>query len=880
MRWPFRRARSQSDRHAEMQAHLEMYAETLEAQGRSPDEARRLAQLRFGNTRVKLEEIDQMTRLPLIDTLGRDVRYAIRVLRRTPAFTLTAVLTLGLVIGANTAVFSLADAILLTPPPYPEPDRLGFVVARIDDAGGSRENLAQDAWSWELVRDGVPSMDAAVYSGMVDGVNLFVGETAAFAEQQRVGAGYFRVLGVPPAIGREFLPDEDVPGGPALAVLSHRLWRSQFGSDAGIVGDTIRLRGEPYEVVGVMPESFDEAAEADVWTPLRPSRTGEGGGANFVVIGRLRPGADWPQADAELRQLGGDWVRNRVRDATGVTGLFFTRSMQDVQREASREPIVMLGAATAMVLLIACVNIAALLLGRGAGRSKEIATRMALGCGRRAVVRQLMVESLVLGAAGGALGMFVAWVGLAALQQVGASTFQVWTAAAINGRVLLATAGLALLTSILFGLVPAYQASRMNPQQALADGGSRGVAGGARRWPGRALVVSEVALGVTLLIVTGLLVRTFVNLRSLEPGFDPDGLMAASVSLQDARYQTPEDVNRLIGGSLRELRAMPEVENAAVSLQAPYTRLLNWGFQFTDTAAGTGSMTNVSYVSDEFFSTYGIPLREGRVLDAEDRPETTPAVVVNDTFARVFSPDRPIVGRRIGMSGAEREVVGVVGDVQQTDSGIDFEGRVAGPLITTPIVYLPVTQAPAAFLNGVHTWFRPVWAVRPRANASVAGLITQAIGRIDPLIPVGGDESVRATMGRATAEQRLMMTLVGVLAAVALLLAALGIHGLIAHAVAARRREFAIRLALGASAPATIGRVAASGLVLAGLGAVVGGVLSIWAVGLVQSFLWSVGQRDPATYVGVAVFFMAVALVASVLPALRILRLDPAETLR
>lgn len=880
MRW-FRR-RSPRDHADEMRAHVELFVEELVARGRTEDEARREAQVRFGNARVRIEEIDDMARLPLWDGLSRDLRYAIRVLWRTPAFTMTVLLTLALVIGANTAVFSLADAILYRPLPYPEPDRLAFVVADVQSPRGEGQQQSQDAMAWEAVRDQVPSLDAAVYSSGVNGVNLVVGDSASFVDQQRVSASYFRVLGISPAIGRAFLPEEDVPGGPALAVLSHRLWQREFASDPEIVGAPIQLRGEPYEVVGVLPASFDEAADADVWTPLRPSRRGEGGGTNFMLVVRLTPGATWLQANEELRRLGAEPLEARgVRPEDGATGYLVARRMHDVLAESNREPIVMLGAATVSVLLIACVNIAALLLGRGAGRSKEIATRMALGSGRREVVRQLMVESLVLGVVGGGLGVFVAWVGLGWLQYISASTFGAWGAASLDGRVLAVTAGLALMTSLLFGLVPAWQASRLNPQHALADGGSRSIAGSSTRWPARALVLAEVSLGVALLIVAGLLMRTFSNLNALDPGFDPDGLVTATVSLQDARYQDGASVNRLIDESLRELRAAPAIASAAVSLQSPYTRLLNWGFRMTDATTEGGSMANVMYVSDGFFEAYGIPVRRGRGIDHTDRSDSAPVAVVGEQFLRAFGEDgRAMLGRRLQLANAEREIVGVVGDVQQTDSGISFEGRVEGPLLATPTIYIPVSQTPDSMLNAVHTWFRPVWTVRPRARGQAAGAVAAAIGRVDPLLPVGPEASVDSIIADATAQERLMLLLVGVLAGAALLLSAIGIQGLIAHSVSARTREYAIRLALGASLGGTVGRIALSGLALAAAGAVLGGLISLWAVQLVRGFLWGVGEYDLPTYLGVTAFFLLVAGVASVLPALRLLRLDPAETLR
>jgi hypothetical protein len=350
----FRRSARERERAAEIQAHLDLYADQLIAQGRSPEEARREARLRFGNPRARLEEVDQMNRLPVFDVLSRDLRYAARLLRRTPGFTITTVAILALVIGACTAVFSLANAILFEPPPYPEPDRLAFAQVVGRSERGEFAQLGQDAVSWEAIRDHVPSLDSAVYSGSFAGVNLVVGDRAAFVDQQRIGAGYFRVLGVSPAIGREFTPDQDLPGGPALAIISHRVWLRDLGGPPQILGETIRLRGDAYEVVGVMPESFDEVTSVEVWTPLRASRSGEGGGTNFMVVSRLRPGATWDQANAEMRAIGPEPLRERgIQPEAGVTAWSSTVPMPEVRAARSREPILMLGAAVPAVLLIA-----------------------------------------------------------------------------------------------------------------------------------------------------------------------------------------------------------------------------------------------------------------------------------------------------------------------------------------------------------------------------------------------------------------------------------------------------------------------------------------------------------------------------------------------
>ncbi len=450
----------------------------------------------------------------------------------------------------------------------------------------------------------------------------------------------------------------------------------------------------------------------------------------------------------------------------------------------------------------------------------------------------------------------------------------------LDARVLLATFALSLVTAVVFGLVPAWQASRLDVQAALSEGGSRSIAGGARHWSRRALVVAEVALGVVLLVGAGLLLRTFLNLRHLDPGFNPVHLTTSSVSLQDARYSTSASVTQLVDQTLERLRAQPGVEAAAVSLGLPYQRLLNMGARFSDDPPDSGFPTNVSYASPGFFETLGMTIKHGRGLLDTDRANTSPVVVVNETFARVFSKGRDPMGRRVRLSGVEREIVGVVGDVQQAGSGFFVTGMTRGPITGTPQVYLPVSQTNDGMIRTVHTWFVPVWTVRDRSMQDGAAAIQDAIAAVDPLLPVSQTRDMTTVIAASMRQQRLLLTLVGVIAAAALLLAAIGIHGLIAHAVAERRREFGIRIALGASAWGTIRAVAISGLMLAGIGAIVGGLLSVLGVQLVSSFLWGVGDRDPATYVGVAVFLFVVAGVASVIPALRILKLDPAETLR
>jgi predicted permease len=734
-----------------------------------------------------------------------------------------------------------------------------------------------DGAMWEAARDRAPSLDTAVLGGS-GGANLVVNGTAAFIRLGRVSEGYARVLGAFPARGRWFTPEEDRAGGPAVAVLSHGAWQSYFGGDPGIVGRAILLRGEPHEVVGVMPAGFVGTAEADAWTPLRPSATGEGAGTNYFVIARLAPGASWGQAEGELRAVTPEAFRI-FGLPEGTTRELRVQPMQDVLRADVRQPLVLLTAAVSAVLLIACVNLAALMLARGATRAKEIATRMALGGGRRAVVRQLMVEAVVVALVGGLAGVLVAHFGLDALKALGGARFEDWNRAVIDARVLAIAFGLAALTSVLFGLAPAIQASRLDVSRALVGGGSRGVAGPTSAWPRRALVIAEVALGVVLLVATGLLVRTFVNVRSLDPGFDPDGLVSVSVSLQDARYRDAASVNHLFDESLRRLTATPGVESAAVSLRLPYERLLNSGFRFVEEPPESGRTTTVSYVTPEFLGTLKLPLVRGRDLRATDRSGAPPIVLVNETFERVYSKEKPAIGRRIRLGGVEREIVGITGDIQARPS-FGGAGISSGPLVSLPLVLVPAAQTTDGYFRSAHTWFSPAWTVRARDRAAASSAIARAIQAVDPQLPVSSVRAMDQVMAESITEQRLLMTLVAALAGAALLLAAIGVHGIIAHSVAERRREFGIRIALGATAGSAVRMVSMSGILLTVTGAVVGLLLSIPATSLVRAFLWRVEANDPWTYAGVALLLLVVAIVSSLLPALKLLRLNPAESLR
>jgi predicted permease len=816
--------------------------------------------------------------VPMLEPLLRDLRYAARMLRKTPGFTAVALVTLAVGIGVNTAVFSVVNALLLKPLPFPQPDRLAAVTTLFRSPEGQSEQSSVDGKTFFAIHDNATTVATAAWSGgFGGGVNLVAGGVAANVAQRRVSAGYFSVLGVRPLVGREFTADEDRDGGQPVAVLSHALWTRVFSGDPGIVGRAITLRGEPYTVVGVMPAGFTTGAPTDLWTPLRPSTKGEGGGSNYGMIARLGPGATWEQANAEVAQLGSAAAREGYKsDVSAVCRLI---PLQQGQTSEIRQPLLMLWGAVGLVLLIACVNLAGLLLARSGMRTREIATRMALGSGRGAVVRQLLVESGVLALAGGVLGIAVGWAVLDALERLSTNVLALGLPIQLDGRVLLVTLAGALATSVLFGLVPAVHASRVNVQGALAESGTRAVAGGTARWPRRLLVVGEVAMGVVLLVSAGLLVRTFVHLKSLDPGFDPTHVITASVSLQDARYRETAKVDRLFADSLRRIREVPGVQAAGVSLGLPYTRLLNLGFRRLDgpRTDDEGGITNLSYVTPGYLEALRIPVREGRSFTESDATNAPGVAIVNEEFVKKYYKGQPVIGRRISVAG-ERAIVGIVGNARATSSG--FSGY-SQPLVTPPIVYIPAAQTTAAFLKLVHTWFSPSWVVRASGSPeTVAAGIRQAIARVDPMLPIARLESMADVQAASLASQRFMMTLVLGLGAVALLLAAIGIHGLIASSVSERTRELGIRLALGATGGQVARTVVLPGVALAMAGVAIGSAAAFSVVRLMQSFLWGVTPTDPITFVAVIVTLLVVALIASVVPALRVLRLDPALTLR
>jgi len=812
-----------------------------------------------------------------------DLRHGVRVLARSPFFTVTAVVIFAVGLGANAAIFSLVDTLLLRPLPYPQPDRLELV-GRVVHSNGTQgiENLvwSQDGRTWQTLREHARTVDLAPYSGWPTGVNLVADGAATYVKEQRVGAGFFRVLGVAPALGRGFTREEDVPGGAPVVVLSQSLWMGHFGGDPEILGKRVALKGEPYTVIGVMPAGFRSTEEADLWTPLRPSTTGEGGGTNYGIVVRRKPGVSRQQAEAEIAALGARvWEEERSDWPPGMDVRFTLGPLRTGLTSDLRQPLSLLWAAVVLALVVVCANLASLMLARSSGRRRELAARMALGGSRAAIVRTILAEGVLVAVAGTVLGIGLGHLALGALSGLAHQALGFWQPVALDLRVLGATAVIALVACVGFGLWPALSASRIDLREALAQGGSGAASGGATHWPRRLLVVGEVAVGVVLLIFSGLLVRTFVHLRSLDTGVYTAGVVTGTVSLHDARYATRAEIEHLFTESLERIRRWPGIESAAIGLGLPFERPLNLGFRALPAGGEPTEPASVSalYVTPGYFETLGVPLLRGRSVQRSDGPDGALVAVVNSAFVDRYLGGASPLDSRISIAGDERQIVGVVGNVLYDPSG---QGG-TGPLVQLPAVYVPSSQmADQAFVM-IHTWFEPSWVVRSALDpdATVAAL-RRAVREVAPELPFARFQRLDQVEATALGEQRFLMSLVLVLAGIAAALAALGIYGLIAASVTERTRELGIRLALGATRAQVLRAVVLPGVALTAAGTVLGVAGALAGARLVRSLVVGVSTTDPWSLAAGAATLLVIATLASLLPGLDVLELDPARTLR
>jgi len=812
-----------------------------------------------------------------MDALRQHLKFAVRQLARNPGFTLTVIATLALAIGANTAIFSIVNALLLKSLPYDHPERIGTLFARISGPDSSDQRANLNGEQWELLRDNVPSLQSAVSSGLAAGVNLQAatapGSQAQYIHAGRISAHYLDVLNLHPALGRNFTEIEDRPHGPNVAILSFALWRSTFHADPTLLGRAVLLKGESYTVIGVLPEDAPTPLAGDIYTALQPSREGEGEGTNFSVITRLRDGATWQQADSELSRA---WSARSARFASRNPGsriTYYTVPLQQGQTDTLRPQALTLLLASGLILLIACANLAGLTLVRMLRRAPELATRLALGASHWQIQQQLWVENLLLAALGGAAGIgvgFLALRGLLALLPENFLPITDTSAITLDLRVLAFTLGVSLLTSILFGMLPALATRKLDLRSATSR-----ATGGERLRLRQSLIAGEIALTVVLLAASGLLLRTLIHLQSLPPGFNPSGVLTAKASLDDARYHDPVAFQKLLSQSTAAMRQIPGVQDAAVGLTLPFERALNNGVTLHDGPQAGHEVSSASvYVTPGYFSTLQMPLLAGRAFTDSDTASTQPVAIVNQSFVRRFFHGVNPIGHTLDKSTL---IVGVVADVSVAP-GLNDEDP---PLTSEETFYIPAAQADPKLLSLVHTWFQPSWIVRSSSNAAtLAPQMQRALASIAPDLPFSGFYRMHDLLARTLATQRIEVALLSAMAALALLLSSIGISALVANLVLQRTREIGIRIALGSTIRQAMVHIGSSGLKASAVGLLLGLVLCAVALRGLHSVLYGVGVYDPATLVGVLITLATVTLFATTLPTLRITRIDPARTLR
>ena len=815
----------------------------------------------------------------------RDLRFAARQVWKAPGFSLAVVLTLALGIGVNTAVFSMLDAFLLRKLPYPEPERVAALVIQLernDPKTGETALVDEDdsfeGSTWDVLRANVDSVNFASYGG-TNGANLKAdadaGGGVGYVRASRVSAGYFSVVGIPLQLGRSFSEDEDRPQGPAVAVVSDRLWRTTLRADQQIVGKTILLKGAPFTVVGVLAPNAVTPTAADAFTPLRPAPTGECGGNNCGIYVRLKPGSNWQQAQAQLRRVQiARFAEFEAKDH--VHAWIKAEPLQRALAGEQRDQVLVLMTAVGFILLIACANLASLALVRISRRAPEIATRLALGASSWAVLRQLWLETMLLALLGAAVGVALAYATVEGLTNLLPLESLPVGGFSIDSRALVFTLALSLLTSILFGALPAMQAWRFDLRSSIVNG-SRAILGGSgrlRQW----LIGAEVALTVVLLAGAGLLVRTLIHLETRPPGFDPHGVMTAKASLDDARYQNAPEFQTLLSKSVEAMRQSLGTENVAVGLSVPYERGWNDGVTILDgKEAGTKNGASMAYVTTGYFSTLRMGILSGRPFNDGDTATAERVAVVNESFAKRLLKDPSPLGRHFSSEGTKYVVVGVVGDVSKRP-GLER----AMPITTERCFYVPATQVPQRVVNGAHLWFQPSWIARTRNFDRPATMrrMQEAMTKVAPGLPFSGFYSMDQVLAEQLQQQRIEVWLLTSLAVLALLLSAVGIYALVANLVVQRRREIGIRLVLGSTvrqAMVDIGRSGAVAIV-AGLG--VGIALSFATLRVLASQIFGVQVYDPMTLASVSLLLVVIGGAAIYLPTLRITRLEPAETLR
>jgi putative ABC transport system permease protein len=851
----------------ELRFHIETYAEDLVRTGVPREEAIRRARIEFGGIERAKEECREARGITFLQSVWQDLRLSARMLRKTPAFTAVAVLTLALGMGANTAIFSVVDAVLLRPLPYPEPSRL----VRLWESAPSRgyfRNVVNplNFLDW---RDHAKSFKAmAAISSSMTNLNTH-GHPVAVPGLQ-VSPEFFSILEVPPLFGRTFDSQDGVPGQNLVVILSYDLWRSQFGGDAGAIGQKIDVDGLPTTIVGVMPRGFSfPKIKAEVWTPLPLGRTEEWkSGRYLTTIARLKPGVTIEQAQQDMTAVANSTAEARPDFDRGWSAQVVP--MLDDATEDVRRPLWILLAAVGFLLLIACANVANLVLMRGAGRLREMAVRSALGAGRARLIQQLLVESLLLSLAGMAAGLLVAQVSLHSLLALIPPNAPLPRSEpiSIDVPVLLFTFLASLLTAIVFGLVPALRLSRVDLQDALKQGSLRGGVGG-HQTVRRCFVIAEVALALLLSVGAGLMLRSFSRLVAVDPGFNPEHLLTMHIWVSPSRYADNPKRAGYFDHLLSEIRNAPGVRAAGSTHFLPLTERTSGscfgpGYGPPPTPSESPD-SQFLIVSPGYFPTMGTSLLKGRDFSERDNFDAPPVAIVNHAFVERYFPGQDLLGKQLQVCWdltKPVEIVGIVADARQTELQEPPQ----------PTIFLSNSQVPMYFATLV---------VRAAGDPrSIAQSVETAIHRVDPDQAVSDVQSMETVFSDSVSSPRFEAVLLAVFAAIAIALAIVGIYGVVSYSVSQRTNEIGIRMAMGARASDIVHMVLREAVILAVLALAIGLGISFALSRVLQSLLYEVTPTDPFTLTLVACGILAVSALAAVLPARRAMRVDPMVALR
>lgn len=818
-----------------------------------------------------------------MDQLALDLRHALRTLARTPGFTLVAILTLAIGIGANAAIFSVVNAVLLKPIPFPDPDRLVMFV-NVSPQGSGRNASPAKFHHWREQTRVV--QDVAAFRNNI--VNLTGGGIPEQLTAGEVSADYFRLLGAPLFRGRTFSAAEDRPGGERVVVLSHGLWRRRFGSDPNVIGQSMSLSGDPHTIIGIIGPSFDVGEfgpPLDIWVPFQLDPNSTDQGHYFSAAGRLRPDVPLEQANAQLDRSAADFRRKYPR-ALGDNQTFGVTPFGEAFVSDVRETLLVLAGAVAFVLLIACANVANLMLVRATARKREFAIRSAIGAGRGRIIRQLLTESVLLSLAGGVLGLVVGFLGIRSLLAINTAGLprlgEDGGLVAMDWRVMGFALAVSIGTGILFGLIPALHGSRTALSETLKESGGRSGSSFRHNKSRSMLVIAEMALALVLLVGTALLIRTSLALGAVQPGFDASNVLTMRMSLSGSRFLESAGVEQMVRNARERIEAIPGVERATATCCIP----LEGGYGLPFNIVGRPSTDDPWHggggwatVSPGYFEVFKIPVRKGRTFTDRDIAGAPPVVIINEALARQFWKDgdplrdRLVIGRGVMREFAdepERQIIGVVADSR--DGGLNDNPG--------PKMFIPQAQVPNA-VNALNVRITPMaWVVRTRVSPlSVSAAVQEQLRQASGL-PVSEVRAMTDIVSRSTSRERFNMLLMTVFGAAALALAAIGIYGLMAYSVQQRTQEIGIRMALGALASDVRKMVVVQGMRLVLVGVVIGVTVALAMARVIAGFLYGVEARDPGVFVIIPIVLSLVALAAVWLPARRAAITDPLTALR